>query len=70
MIHLMRSVRFIKRSQNQKCNRVKSQALHYLIPATQSPKFPYMILYDPTTSAAHDGVVFRQHIATAVAMDY
>jgi hypothetical protein len=69
MSHLMRSVRFTERPQNQKCNRVKSHALHYLVLATQSPKFPYMSLYDPTTSAAHDGVVFRQHMATAVAMD-
>jgi hypothetical protein len=41
----------------------------YIILVTQSLKFPHMSLYNPTTSAAHDGVVFRQHMATPVAMD-
>jgi hypothetical protein len=69
MSYLMRRLRFTKSPQNQNCNRFKSHALRYIILATQSLKFPHMSLYNPTTSAAHDGVVFRQHMATPVAMD-
>jgi hypothetical protein len=69
MSHLIRRLRFNQRPQNQKCNRFKSHALHYIIIATESLKFPQMSLYNHTTSAAHDGVVFGQHMGTAVAMD-
>jgi hypothetical protein len=69
MSRLMRCLGFTKRLQNQKCNSFKSHAPYYIIIATESPKFPHMSLYNPTTSAAHDGLVFGQHMATAVPMD-